>query len=65
MFDRKVLTHLELSELDIEKIINDTYSNVQIMSHHPMLKNILHLLSRTGVLLEDEIAYPFKAKNWL
>ena len=62
-FDRTVLTSLGLHPDEADEILNDTYASFQLTRHHPMLKNILCVLSKAGVM--DEFVCPyFKHRGW-
>lgn len=63
-FDLKILHTIGFSEQESVKIFDETYHGFSIGKQHPMLKNILFILERSGMI--DEIISPaLKAKDWL
>ena len=63
-FDTRVLIQLGLTSCQVDEIINDTYGNFQVTQHHPMLKNIISILNKAGVL-DEAVSFEFRKKNWL
>jgi len=61
-FDKTVLLHLGLSEKSANEAIDDTYGGFKLSQHHPMLKNILLILSKAGVL-DDFVEPHFRAEG--
>ncbi len=58
-FDKRVLLQLGLTEYEAEEVIDDTYGHFRVTSNHPMLKNILIVLQKAGVVSLDSMIEPF------
>ncbi|BAZ71134.1 hypothetical protein NIES4106_59310 (plasmid) [Fischerella sp. NIES-4106] len=62
-FDKQVLSKIGFSDEEASKIVEDTYGGFKLTKHHPMLKNIIILLDKTGVF--DQFTLPkFEEKEW-
>lgn len=62
-FDKQIMLALNFTEATANKILHDTYSHFKVTHDHPMLKNILTILDKAGVI--DEFTTPyFETINW-
>jgi hypothetical protein len=63
-FDKMTLMHLNFSEQESDLILNDTYGGFELTSKHPMLSNIITILTKAKIM--DEYTLPqFKKRNWV
>ena len=63
-FEKCVLIEMGFSSNEADEILDDTYGHFKITRHHPMLKNMLNVLTKAGVV--DEFVSPhLKENNWL
>lgn len=63
-FEKSILNHLGLSDGAVDEVMQDTYGGIQLTSSHPMLKNIMTVLTKAEVF-DSDIAAHFKEKEWV
>lgn len=63
-FDQQILRHLGVSDKNISLIISDIYDGMVLNAQHPMLKNIIFLLTRAKVM-DDSLKKQFENKGWM
>lgn len=63
-FDQQILRHLGISEQNITTVINDIYDGMNLNGQHPMLKNIIFLLTRAKVM-DAALRVQFETKGWV
>lgn len=62
-FDRKVLESLHLPQEEINLILEDIYEGYVLSETHPMVKNLLFLLNKSGILTTENSQELFK--KWI
>ena len=63
-FDKEILRYIGLNSKQSELVINDTYNNFKVSKNHPLLKNIISIIQKSG-MLNGEYSKPFVKENWL
>lgn len=63
-YDAQILTYLGFDKNDIDLIFNDIYGGFVVGPEHPMVKNILLLLKRAGVLSYPGLVDTFISSGW-
>lgn len=63
-FDELILSNMGFSAPEANDIVRDTLAHIQLSPYHPMLKNILIILTKAGVMDEYTTPY-FEQKRWL
>ncbi len=63
-FDRQLLTAIELDIAMIDIIIEDTYSDFKLTPYHPLLKNILIIIKKAG-MLDEQMLSKLREYDWI